>query len=136
MNNMKHLLTLCIFLLLASADTKANYACNTGRYLYPNATGGNNSSGDPYYYNSGAIYLRTWDGDPTCGIRDNKISYRTNGDDNCQIVGGSWGIVYYYKPSDNNCLPLPLDDYIPLLVLLTALVGGYFIRNRFSLQKV
>jgi hypothetical protein len=131
---MKLTLPLCLtILLIFSLDAKANYGCNTGNVIYPSATGRSNSYGDPYYYSATPITIRWWDQDPNCGILSSKIRYRTNGDDNCQIQGtNSWGIVYYYNPADNNCVPLPLDDYIPLLVLLTALTGGYFIRNSLS----
>lgn len=137
MNYMKRLLSLSILLLMLHAvDGKAATGCNTGNVIYPNATGGHNSYGDPTYYSTSPITIRWWDGDPNCGIRDNKIKIRTSGDDNCQVIGGpNVGVLYTYNPADNNCLPLPLDDYIPILIVLTALVGGYFIRNRFFLQK-
>lgn len=125
-----------ILFSLSTIIAGASLACNTGNYLYPNATGGYNSSGDPLYYNTNPITIRWWDQDPNCGIRDNKIKYRTNGDDNCQIVGGSWGVIYVYNASDNNCIPLPIDDYIPLLVLLVALTGAYFLRKRLAVKQV
>lgn len=120
-----------ILFSLFTIVAEANLACNTGNYLYPNATGGYNSSGDPLYYNTNPITIRWWDQDPNCGIRDNKIKYRTNGDDNCQIVGGAWGVIYVYNPADNNCIPLPIDDYIPLILILTACTGVYFVRRKF-----
>jgi hypothetical protein len=119
-------------LLLSSFYVKANYGCNIGNYIYPNATGGHNNSGDPLYYNSDPITIRWWDQDPNCGIRDNKIYARTNGDDNCEVNGSNWGVVYYFNPADNNCIPLPIDDYVWVLVFLVGGVGALAIRKRVS----
>ncbi|MDQ7948997.1 MAG: hypothetical protein REI78_09715 [Pedobacter sp.] len=134
---MKFLALPLIFLLyLFSTDAHATYyACNTGNYLYPNATGGLNSSGDPTYYNSNPITIRWWDQDPNCGILNSKIKARSSGDDNCQVVGGAWGVIYSYNPSDNSCVPLPIDDYIPIVVILTALLGAYLIRRHVSFNE-
>jgi hypothetical protein len=109
-------------LLLSALCARANYGCNIGNYIYPNATGGKNSTGDPMYYNTNPITIRWWDQDPNCGIRDNKIYARTNGDDNCEVSGKNWGVVYYYNPADNNCVPLPLDDYVWVMMLG---IGGF-----------
>jgi hypothetical protein len=126
---------LTLSLLLSSFCLQANYGCYTGSTIYPNATGGVNGSGDPYYYNSEPITLRTWDGDTRCGIRDNKVYQRTNGDDNCQIVAGNWGTIWYYNPADNNCVPLPLDDYIWVMILAAGGIGYYILKkNKLALS--
>ncbi len=124
------------FLLMANVSVKANYGCNTGNSIYPNATGGLNPSGSPYYYNSNPITIRTWDGDSRCGIRDNKIYPRSSGDDNCQIVGGNWGVIYYYNPADNNCVPLPLDDYAWVLILALGGLGYLMLKKRLMAPAV
>jgi hypothetical protein len=125
---------LVVSLLLSSLYAKANYGCNIGNYIYPNATGGVNSSGDPKFYNSNPITIRWWDGDPNCGIRDNKIHYRTNGDDNCEVNGVNWGVVYYFNPADNSCIPLPLDDYVWVMIGGTGIIGYFVIRKKLVLS--
>jgi hypothetical protein len=81
---------LLLSFLLSSFYVEANYGCNIGNYIYPHATGGVNSSGDPKYYSTEPITIRWWDQDPNCGIRDNKIYARSNGDDNCEVNGSNW----------------------------------------------
>ncbi|TKC06694.1 hypothetical protein FA048_15950 [Pedobacter polaris] len=127
---------ICLFtFLLFPFNLRANYGCNIGSYIYPNATGGLNPSGDPYYHNNSPITIRTWDGDTRCGIRNNKIYPRSSGDDNCQVVGGNWGVIYYFNPKDNNCVPLPLDDYAWVLILAVGGMGYFMLRKKLILNS-
>ncbi len=120
-----------IFALLLSAFfAQADYGCNTGNLIYPNARGTNDANGDPRYYNTNPITIRWWDQDPNCGIRSNKIYTRTSGDDNCAVDGTNTGVVYYYNPNDNNCIPLPLDDYVWVMILAMGGIGYYILRKK------
>lgn len=119
-------------LLLISFNSMANYGCNVGNQIYPNATGGVNASGYPTYYASEPITIRWWDEDPNCGIRDNRISPRSNNEDKCQVNGVNWGTVYYFNPADNSCKPmnLPLDDYTWAILLVVGGIGAFYISKK------
>lgn len=123
---------LAAFLLILSFSAMANYGCNLGNTIYPNATGGVNASGYPTYYASEPITIRWWDGDPNCGIRDNRIYPRTDGNDKCQVNGVNWGTVYYFNPADNNCAPmnLPLDDYTWVILAVVGGLGALYISKK------
>jgi len=112
-------------------------ACNTGSALYPNATGGFNSWPAATYYNTNPITIRTWSGDPRCGILDSQIIKLTP-EVSCAVdMDGyySGGVLWRYNSKDNSC-NLPLDDYIPFAVLICGGLGFIFIqKNRLDFIK-
>jgi hypothetical protein len=126
---MKFLKHIFIFSILFTAlHGNAAVGCNIGNQIYPQATGGVNTTGYALFYNSSPITIRWYDQDPACGILSTKISMKSNAMDYCQIVGtNTWGIKYNFNPNDNSCLPLPLDDYIWLLVIGAGAIGWWFI---------
>lgn len=103
-------------------------ACNLGSALYPNDAHYVNGWPSPVYYNTNPIPLRTWDGDPKCGIRDNRITPAGGG---CAVENGSGsffgGALVNYDPRENNC---PIDDYIPIFIVISAGFGFFFIKKK------
>ena len=130
---------LFLVLSLFSKRSFADIGCNLGNDIFPTSSNLNNASGYPYYNNSGSFPIRWWNEDPRpCGIRDNKITAIVimkdgQNDAKCQILGtNNWGMLYSYNPLDNTC-NLPLDDYIPLFILIFSAFGFYYLRKRGSL---
>lgn len=126
---MKILYTFLLITIFFVSKSKADIGCSTYNGLYPNSNGTiNPATGNVYYKNTDYIAFRYWDNDPNCGIRENKISkYKPS--TACDIMGGSnWGELVIYNPADNNCVEVPIDDYIMPVMLI---VGGIaYIRIR------
>lgn len=107
--------------LLISNKVFSATGCSTYQGLYPNSLNTTHvTTGNVYYDNTGYIEFRTWDDDPRCGIRDNKVISLGQA---CDVNGvRDWGVLVSYDPADNNCqVNLPLDDYI---WVLGVILGG------------
>lgn len=78
-----------------------------------------------YFQNVDPIHVRYYDGDPLCGILQNKLS---NQGKQC-IVNGKWGSVMKYHVQDNSCgqqVNVPLDSSIMLIIAIVLVsIFGY-----------
>jgi len=110
----------------------ADIGCNLGREIYPFATGQVTSSGLPIYSSSYPITIRTWNNDPNCGILNSKIVSQNK---QCVVGNNSFGTLYYYNASDNNCQPVnvPIDTLALLGLLSVGIMGYYFITRKISI---
>lgn len=127
---MKFVYTLLIIVIFAVVEVNAAVGCSTYNGLYPNSNGTTNpSTGNIYYKSTDYIVFRTWDNDPRCGIRDNKITTYSPYTQ-CDVVGVmNWGMLVVYNPADNNCIEVPIDDYVLPALLLIGGVAYFRIRN-------
>lgn len=103
--------------------------CNMGNIIYPNTTGLFNvpfNSDVERFYPTNPIDIRTWDNDPKCGIRDNKLVLTNQ---RC-IVNNQYGAgIIYYNSYDikYDCKPIletPFD-YSIILLTIYLIVGIY-----------
>lgn len=100
--------------------TSAAVGCSIYSGLYPNKNGSiNPSTGNVYYNNTGYIAYRYYPQDPNCGILETKIKSYTPAT-RCDVIGiRTWGELVNYNPKDNNCVEVPLDDYVlPILLII------------------
>ena len=132
---MKIIFTILFIIAFSIPKTNAAVGCSTYNGLYPTSNGAiNPGTGNVYYQNTDYIAFRTWDNDPNCGIRNNKIKkYKPT--TACDIIGGpNWGELVNYDPNDNNCVEVPIDDYVLPAILL---ISGYaYFRIRSILYKM
>ena len=71
---MKILFTILICLVLFINKANAATGCSTYDGLYPNSNSTiSSNTGNIQYKNTNYIVFRTWDNDPRCGIRNNKV---------------------------------------------------------------
>lgn len=134
----KKLLTFLLFILCAF-NVKGEVGCSDGTYIYTQPSGTfiieNANSHIPRYQSSSRIYIKNWSGD-NCGIPRQKVdAYPTatsakNPNGNCAIGNQYASRQLHYKPSDNDCVQLPLDDYIGIFVLAIGAIGAFFISKK------
>ena len=118
---MKIIFTILFIIAFSIPKTNAAVGCSTYQGLYPNSNNTiNPATGNVYYKNTGYIEFRTWDDDPKCGIRDNRIIATSTP---CDVIGvRNYGNLVNYNPADNNCVSVPIDDYVFPAILL---ISGY-----------
>ena len=119
---------------------QAQVGCRTGNYIYTvqNGTAKNGSSTIPKFTATDRITIRNYDNDPNCGIdRNTSNSYplasptRENPNSDCtsDFSLPDIGKLITYNNRDNTC-HVPLDDYIPILLIASAGLGFFFLRKR------
>lgn len=133
-----------MFLLFLFSVIKANadVGCSDGSYVYTQPSGTfiieNANSHVPRYQSSSRIYIKNWSGD-NCGIPREKVNaYPTatsfkNPDGKCAIGNQYASRQLHYNPADNDCVQLPLDDYVELIVLGSGVIGAYLISKKYIL---
>lgn len=91
----------------------------------------------PRYSFNPKIHRQTWSGDE-CGIPSSVVDKYpkaagtpNNTDSRCVINASTYGMLINYNPSDSNCpvMQVPLDDYIPILILAFGLGSLFFFRK-------
>ena len=125
---MKFLYLLLFIFTFSVLKLNAAVGCSTYNGLYPNSNNTiNPGTGNPYYKNTDYILFRTYDQDPNCGIRNNKI---TSLNTPCDVIGvRDYGVLVTYSPSDNNCVQVPFDDYVMPAILLIGSLAYFRIRQ-------
>lgn len=116
-----------IFILFITVALQAKLfavtGCSTYQGLYPNSLNTTHSTtGNVYYNNTNYIVYRTYDQDPRCGIRENKVVSQGVP---CDVIGvRDYGVLVTYNPADNSCMVnVPLDDHCYLLVIVGVGLG-------------
>ena len=125
---MKIIYTILFIIAFSVSNAYAAVGCSTYQGLYPNSNNTiNPATGNVYYKNTGYIEFRTWDNDPRCGIRDNKIIATSTP---CDVTGvRNYGTLVNYNPADNNCVSVPIDDYVLPTIILISSIAYYRIRQ-------
>jgi hypothetical protein len=118
--------------------TISGYGCSLGNQVYVNKIGTSNFWGTQYdvYNSNGTSYPIDWNNTSQCNsintnsvVSQNKAcwvnSYVNPTNNNSGVSNGT--LVYY---TTRSCVPLPLDDYIWLFIILIGTVGAYFIYKK------
>lgn len=134
----KKLLTFSLIIICAF-KVKAEVGCSDGTYIYTKPNGTfiieNSDNHIPRYQSSPRIYIKNWSRD-NCGIPREKVdAYFTatsakNPNGKCAIGNQYASRQLIYNPADNDCVQLPLDDYIGIFILATGAIGAYFINKK------
>ena len=141
------ILLICVSLAgVASATRITVTGCNNGSYIYITSIGYTEFSGEMHQvYDSNGQKIRIYNNEdgkdsPKCNeVAAANISNNYNSPQ-CWInsyvnpknnsTGASWQTNTVITYDDCSTLNMPLDDYIPLLILLVGSLGAIFIKKQ------